>query len=79
MDLKPKGHRFFEEDLIRVLEFLLSFLREANIQAMSECQALVARPSFLIGFDKSKFEAGVQLTPRTKEDSPIGMEPCNVS
>lgn len=62
MELTLKDHRFSGEDPIRVLDFLARYVKEANIQAMSEAQAFIALPSFLIGFAKSQYEAGVQLT-----------------
>lgn len=48
------------------VDLLTRFVSEANIQEMSEAQALVALPSFLKGFDKSKNEDEAE-TVSTKE------------
>ena len=61
MDIKLKQHHFTGEDPIMVLDFLARFVREANIQEMSEAQAFLALPHFLDGFAKSQYEAGVEL------------------
>lgn len=55
--LKLSRHHFSGVDSIIVLDFLIQFVRKANIQKMSKAQALVALPSFLKRFAKSRYKA----------------------
>lgn len=61
MEIALKDHRFTGEDLMCALELLERFVREAIIQGISETQAFIAIPTFLTGFKKFQYEAGVQM------------------
>lgn len=37
------------------IDFLARFVREANIQEMSEAQGFTALPTFLTGFSKNQY------------------------
>lgn len=53
---------FSDEDLIRILNFLARFMREADVQSISEAQAFIPLLSYLTGFVQGQFEAGVEMT-----------------
>lgn len=60
MNLKLSDHTILENDLIMVLNFLLRFVRDAIIQAMTEDQVLKALQCFQIGFARSQYMANVE-------------------
>jgi len=72
MEIRLSQHHFSGKDPIMVLDFLSRFVREAEIQEMSEAQALLALPSFLNGFAKSQYEAAERVNP---QDGGIGSWP----
>jgi len=57
LDIKLNQQHFSGDDFILILEFLTRFVREANINEMSEAQAYLDLPSFLQGFALSQFES----------------------
>lgn len=56
-----RNHRFTIEEPIQVLDFLARFVREENIQGMSEDQDLIELTIFLTGFEKSQYQYGVLM------------------
>lgn len=79
MELTLKYHPFSVENPIRVLEFLSRYVMEANIQPMSESQAFIDLPSFLIVFSKIQYEAGVHLTSPDECGVTSCLNLCNIS
>ena len=57
LDFKLKRHHFNGEDPIRVIGFLRRFTKEADKQLMSEAQAYLALPDFLVLIALSQYEA----------------------
>lgn len=69
MDLKLMENQFLVEDPIIITAFLARFICEANIQEISEAQAIFEIPIFLNGFTKSQSETGVDIV--ALEDSEV--------
>lgn len=61
MRVKLVEHHFSGKDPTKAVDFLTSFVREANIQKISEAEAVVALPSFQKVFASAQFEAGVEI------------------
>jgi len=64
MEIRLAQHHFSGSDPIGVLDFLSRFTREAEIQEMSEAQALLSLPHFLSGFARSQYEAAERVNPQ---------------
>ena len=61
LEIVLKEHHFDGSDPIRILDFLARFVKEADIQDMTEAQAYLALPKFLGGLAQSQFEMTTNL------------------
>lgn len=66
MELILAEHNFSGENSMILTDFLTRFVREADIQEVSEAQAFVALQSFFKGYARSKYEAGVEMASAEK-------------